>query len=115
MKNRPRARRARGRRTCECRGALEARTYLGAGDWEVVPVHRSLFTVHGSKTRRMIVKLPRQPELRRAVLRQRFDSNRLGGVVAGVDGVDPELPRIEVGVVGALAGDGRLPTGRLCC
>src|SRR5688572_1156258 len=87
---------------------------LGGGCCSPFTVHRSLFTVHGLQSCRMIVKLPWQPELRRAVLRQRFDSHRLGGVVACVDGVDPELHRIEIGVVGALAGDVRVHSGRLC-
>src|SRR5688500_14910128 len=86
---------------------------LGTGGLFPFTVHSSPFTVYRSQPCRMIVKLPRQPELCRTVFGQRLDPHRFRGVVAGVYGVDPKLHRIEVGVVSALAGEIGVDSRRL--
>ena len=61
-----------------------------------------------SHPRGVVVELPLEAEPCREMGRQRLDADRLGGVVAGVDHVHPELHRVEVGVVRSFAGDERV-------
>src|SRR6267154_5878100 len=55
--------------------------------------------VAGSQPGRMIQKDPGQSELLGDVLRQRFDSDRLCRVMAGVENVDAQLLGVEEGPV----------------
>src|SRR5690242_4950837 len=60
---------------------------------------------------RMVVEVPVDVEALGYVGCERLNAKRLGGIVAGVDDVQPIFHRVKIRVMGAFSGNKRVETG----